>query len=85
MELSNGIILLGSGIFLLIISMIFLIFFLRGGKKNSSLLIEELMEKKDTAILSHSNKEQGIDETEYMEEDTQTILLEDDKTEMINS
>jgi len=85
MELSNGIILLGSGIFLLIISMIFLIFFLRGGKKNSSLLIEELMEKKDTAVLVHKNENQEPTETEFIEENTETIPLEDDKTEIINS
>lgn len=86
MGISIGTILLYSGIALAVVSAILLIIFLSSERKKKDLFIEEVLEKKDTAVLVHKNENQELTETEFIEEEnTETIPLEDDKTEMINS
>lgn len=86
MGISIGTILLYSGIALVVVSAILLIIFLSSERKKKDLFIEEALEKKDTAVLVHKNENQELTETEFIEEEnTETIPLEDDKTEIINS
>lgn len=86
MGISIGTILLYSGITLAVVSVILLIMFLSSEKKKKDLFIEGLLEIKDTAVLAQKNTNQDLTKTEFMEEEnTETIPLEDDKTEMINS
>ena len=86
MGISIGTILLYSGITLAVVSVILLIMFLSSEKKKKDLFIEGILEIKDTAVLAQKNTNQDLTKTEFMEEEnTETIPLEDDKTEMINS
>lgn len=86
MGISIGTILLYSGIALAVVSVILLIIFLSSEKKKKDLFNEGILEIKDTAVLVQKNTNQDITKTEFMEEEnTETIPLEDDKTEMINS
>lgn len=86
MDFSNGMILLCSGVFLLILSFILLAVFFHIEKKKKKALGIGLETNRDTTAILHNNNEVGFTGTELLDDEgTETIPLEDDKTEMINS
>lgn len=86
MDFSNGIIILCLGVFLLLLSSIFLIVFIHGEKKKKNIADEEATVESETNSngLLNDEKEIAFTETQVLEKDnTETVLMEDGKTEIM--